>query len=60
MCYNNCQYENYNPMTGDCHCRRGSNPCPEEEELIMCPYCETEQELSDTCTECGATLQEGI
>ena len=35
MCYNGCQYESFNPVTGNCDCMRGKNPCPEEFE-----YCE--------------------
>jgi hypothetical protein len=40
MCYNNCQYESYNPVTGDSHCRRRSNPCPME--LSYCEKCSVE------------------
>jgi len=38
MCYCNCEYERFNPLTGDCHCRKGRNPCPEE--LEHCEECE--------------------
>jgi len=62
MCYNGCQYEQHNPMTGDCHCRRGNRACPEEEEEpinMLCPYCECEiEDPVDlmNCPECEATI----
>lgn len=44
MCYCNCTYEHFNPLTGDCHCKRGKNPCPEdiEEEVFTCLNCNYE------------------
>ncbi len=40
MCYCNCKYERFNPITGDCRCVRGSNPCPEDMEY--CEKCDDE------------------
>jgi len=57
MCYNNCRFESYNPVTGNCACRRGSNPCPEELEDITCVYCGFEFEPdggdNEECPDCG-------
>ena len=31
MCYMNCPYERFDPITGICHCTdKSSNPCPHE------------------------------
>lgn len=63
MCYTGyCDYEDFNPITGNCSCRRGKNPCPEDAETIemfMCPYCEEEfpEDGQEECPECGAHLQ---
>ncbi len=52
MCYNNCEYEVYNPVTGDSHCHRGKNPCPET--LITCGYCDYEMpDIEEECPRCG-------
>ena len=60
MCYNGCQYERFNPVTGNCVCKlpRGvMAPC-EADEPIMCPHCEEEfeDEGQDKCPECNATI----
>ncbi len=39
MCYNNCQYERFNPVTGTCRCVRRANPCPEDREPRICTDC---------------------
>ena len=66
MCYTGqCPHESFNPITGNCHCRRGKNPCPMEDEL--CEECqailtneERETSLEKTegefqlCSECLA------
>ena len=60
MCYNNCVHERFNPVTGDCRCARLKGvPCPEDDELIMCPHCDCEfvDEGQDNCPECDATIQ---
>lgn len=57
MCYNNCSYESFNPVTGDCACRRGKNPCPEE--LVYCEKCKvsiSEEDYSDSLEATGGKL----
>jgi hypothetical protein len=45
MCYNNCIFERFNPITGDCTCNRGSNQCPEE--IKVCENCGEEISFDD-------------
>ena len=57
MCYNNCKYESFNPVTGDCHCHRNSNPCPET--LTFCDSCEKEideEQVELSTKDCGVAL----
>ena len=60
MCYNNCIYEHFNPVTGTCTCHRGKNPCPEEYELVFCRECDEQVEVpvgEETCPECGTDFK---
>ena len=43
MCYNNCAYEVFNPMTGDCKCTKKMGPCPSD---------------GHTCVSCGVSISE--
>lgn len=58
MCYNNCEYERYNPITGECRCVRRKNPCPEE--AIICPYCDWVMPRGEykECPCCGIPILE--
>ena len=52
MCYNNCRYFEFNPMTGTDRCTRGRNPCPDS--AYECSECGlTMEEHFEECPECG-------
>ena len=36
MCYNSCKYFWFNPVEGTDGCKKGKNPCPEEEPISHC------------------------
>ena len=44
MCFNSCEYFKYNPVIGEGGCKRGKNPCPEDE--------------NDKCDRCGGITDE--
>lgn len=61
MCFSNCRYESFNPLTGVCTCKRDTHPCPEESMTSICPYCDKEYEVPDDtdsleCPHCNRTL----
>jgi len=62
MCYTGqCSYESFNPMTGDCSCRKKSGPCPyETEECKDCAEVMHEEDLNDDgrCEDCAEAYEE--
>ena len=62
MCYCNCEYEKFNPLTGECKCTFKGKiaPCEiDSEYLITCPYCDTNFVVESTadysCPNCNLT-----
>ena len=58
MCYCNCEYERFNPMTGDCKCTNKGTTCPTEEEYtcVSCGMEITEEQYSQTEDEYDGAL----
>jgi len=57
MCYNDCEYFKFNPMTGADKCvRPNDGPCPDEIINLFCVECDEEYEMiigDDICPVCG-------
>ena len=57
MCYNDCVYFKFNPMTGDDSCKRPNDGCcPDEIESFYCIDCDEEYQLpeeTEACPICG-------
>lgn len=57
VCYDQCQFFRFNPMTGEDSCKRPNDGyCPDEVKEMFCTECQEEHEIligNDICPACG-------